>query len=377
MNKTILYLITKSHWGGAQRYVYDLATSAKSVGFPVAVASGDGGELIDRLREEGVRTHMLPSLARDIGFMKDAKAFFEIIACIKKEKPDVIHLNSSKAGILGAFAGRIMRVRHIIFTAHGWAFNEDRPYHQKILIKIVHWLTILLSHKTIVVSHEVKKHMDWPFTHSKMVVIHNGRASPHLFSHEIARAMLVAQYPELQPYRDDPWSVTIAELHKNKQHDAMIRAMRLVVENEPNARHVIMGGGELEKELTRMIQEHNLSEHVFLLGAVPDAANYLQAFSFLILPSRTEALPYVPIEACFAGIPTIASRVGGIPEIIRHDQEGFLVPSGNENELAKAYRTLLRDDEKRSVLSKNALLRAQHFSLEHMLKKTFEVYGTR
>lgn len=370
----ILYLITKSNWGGAQRYVYDLATGAVAAGFSVTVAAGGGGQLADMVRAAGIPVVTLGALHRDVHLMREWYALREILALLKRERPDVFHINSSKAGGMGALAARIAGVPRIVFTAHGWAFNESRPLWQRLVIKMLHWITVLLAHQTIAVSEAIRRQMNWPFARRKMCVIHNGRALPNLMSTVEARASLYAQFPELERYAADTWSVGIAELHPTKQHDVMIRAMHDVVSRAPRARHIIMGGGELYDTLADMIVDEGLAEHVFLLGAVPDAARYLRAFAFLVLPSRSEAMPYTPIEACIAGIPTIASAVGGIPEIIRHGDEGLLVASGDSEGLADAYVTLLQDTSLRARLAAHAHARAAHFSVDHMRAETYARY---
>ena len=157
--KKILYLITKSNWGGAQRYVFDLATSLNKEEYDVVVALGGTGRLVDELKNKKVRVIQLKSLERDISIFKEIKSAIELFKIIKSEKPNILHINSSKAGGLGALIGRILGVPKIIFTAHGWAFNEDRPWRQKISIKTLHWLTILLSHTTITVSETTKRNV--------------------------------------------------------------------------------------------------------------------------------------------------------------------------------------------------------------------------
>ena len=132
MATRILYLITKANWGGAQRYVYDLATAAKTQGYDVSVAYGEEGPLAPRLRASGIPAERIRGLARDIGWLREARAFFSLLRLLRRERPEVIHINSSKAGILGCLAARFTGVPRIIFTAHGWAFNEARPLRQRI-----------------------------------------------------------------------------------------------------------------------------------------------------------------------------------------------------------------------------------------------------
>jgi glycosyltransferase involved in cell wall biosynthesis len=122
----ILYLITKSNWGGAQRHVFDLAVAMKDRGHDVAVALGGDGTLRTRLEAAGIYTHSIASLGRDISTGKDTGSLKEIMSVIHHRRPDILHVHSPKAAGLGAVAGRILGVKKIMYTVHGWAFNEDR-----------------------------------------------------------------------------------------------------------------------------------------------------------------------------------------------------------------------------------------------------------
>lgn len=155
VRKKIFFVITKSNFGGAQRYVYDLATALPVNEFDVSVVFGEGGELEEKLKNVGIKTIRIETLQRNVSFFKDLKVFFELIKIFRREKPDIIHLNSTKIGGIGSFAGRISEVPKIIFTAHGWAFNEKRNAVSKIFIAFLQWLTVLFSHTTIAVSQSM------------------------------------------------------------------------------------------------------------------------------------------------------------------------------------------------------------------------------
>lgn len=212
----VIFLVTKSNWGGAQKYVYELATELPKDQFDVAVALGGEGVLVDKLRETNIRTIPISSLLRDVNPLKDFTSFISLYKLFKKERPDVVHLNSAKVSSLGALAGRLAFVPKIIFTAHGWAFNEDRSPLSRFIIKIISWITILLSHKTIAVSDAVKNDTkNWPFVNAKIVVIKNGIKEPTFLARDVARAELVRRTGHRIP--NDAFVIgTIAELHKNK-----------------------------------------------------------------------------------------------------------------------------------------------------------------
>ncbi len=373
--KKILYLITKSNWGGAQRYVYDIATNLPRDRFDVVVALGGDGELATKLAKAGIRVSTIPGLQRDISFSKELKSFGEIWQIIKTERPDVLHVNSSKAGGLGAFAGRLLRVPKIIYSAHGWAFNEDRGAISQFIVGFFHWLTIMLAHVTIAVSNAIKHQMKWPLAQRKLVVVQNGRPQTDFLDRVTARAVCVATCPALTAFATDTWTGTIAELHPIKRHDVAIDTIQQLVATGKNIRHIIIGAGELEAELQARITKAGLTEHVFLLGSIHEAATLLRAFDIFVLPSRSEALAYTVIEAAQAGLPIVASRVGGIPEIITNGWDGLLIESGSVPDLQNAIETLLDNPELQKKLAAAAAVRGRHFSLERMILETTAVYN--
>ncbi len=191
MATRILYVITKANWGGAQRYVYDLATAAKEGGYEIAVAYGESGSLKDKLASAGIRTIPLQKMHNRASVAAIVQAYRELCTVFATEKPDIVHLNSSLAGIAGALAGRRYRLSHMLFTAHGWAFNENRSFIQKNILRGIAWLTMLLAHRTIAVSEAIRRDVcRWPGIGRRITVIHNGIDCLSLLSREEARATL-------------------------------------------------------------------------------------------------------------------------------------------------------------------------------------------
>ena len=337
----VMFLITKSNWGGAQRYVYDLATSLPLAEYEVLVALGGSGELKTKLQQANIRTMTLHSMKNETSFLRVYKATKELYTILRSERPTIMHINSSLAGVAGSIAGRLTATPRIIFTAHGWAFNEARPYWQRAIIKFLHWCTVLLSHQTIAVSHALKSQFQWPFVQARMTVIHNAIAPLSFLSRTKARDELLKLLPTLSSYQNDPWGVTIAELHPVKQHDVTICAVASLRDQGIPYRHIIIGGGELEAELVNLIHTLDLTEHVFMTGHQTDAARWLQAFDIFVLSSRSEALGYVLLEALAAQLPIIASNVGGIPEVVPNYPPHTLVASSDVAELGNAIKHTL------------------------------------
>lgn len=377
----ILYCITKSNWGGAQKYVYDLATSLPKDSYEVAVVLGGEGTLAEKLRLSGIRTISIENLSRNISFLKDLSVLFKLIKIFRKERPDIIHLNSSKMGQLGTLAGRVARVPKIIFTGHGWAFNEDRSKLQKKIIYLLHLLTIALAHQTIAVSEQTKNQIAKGNSYShKIITIRNGLAEINFFDRAIARKKIQAKLPFDFEVKDRLWLGTISELHKNKGLKYLIEAIHLldVAADDRSSLPmvIIIGDGEKREKLEQRITRYNLEDTIFLVGRIDEAERYLKAFDIFTLTSITEALPYVILEAGQAGLPIIASGVGGIPEIINDMENGILVRPKEPEEIVKAINFLLEKPDKMKLFGQNIekKIRAD-FSKETMVKKTMELYN--
>lgn len=389
----ILYLITKSNFGGAQRYVFDLATEMQKHGEDVVVAFGGSGTLVTKLTEAKIRTIQIPRLERDVNLFNDIKTFFFLLNLFVAEQPDIIHLNSSKIGALGALAGRFYNVRifvvkflskegntaRIIFTGHGWAFNEERNDLERFIIGAVHWLTIRLAHQTIAVSNKTREQVGvLPFSWHKLVVIHNGVGGLTLLPRDKAQKKIFA---------NSPWKTkillpgtiiigTLAELHKNKGLNFAIEGLaQLKKQTTTPFAFIVLGEGEERDALQKQITEAGLDEQVLLAGYKERGSELLLAFDIFLLPSITEAFPYAILEAGKAGLPIVASNVGGIPEIIDDMNSGILIHSRNGGEITRALKFLIENSERRKQFGEAIALRiADRFNLEHMTQETLALY---
>ncbi|MFT5179816.1 MAG: glycosyltransferase involved in cell wall biosynthesis [Candidatus Paceibacteria bacterium] len=370
--KKILYVITKSNWGGAQKYVYELSTSLDKGKWETLVALGGEGDLKKRLDESGIQTIKLTGLVRDFSITKEWYVLLSLWKLFRKEKPDVVHLNSSKIAGLGSFAARLAGVKKIVFTAHGWAFNEERRMSYTLLIKFLSWVTILFSHKVIVLSEEERLQVSrWPFTKTKLNVIHTGVKSIDFEAKNIARLTIASKYPALSIHLNKKWIGNIAELHPNKGLIYAIDAMKEI----DDAIYIIIGEGELYDSLKKYIEKNNLNSKIFLIGKVQDAGRYLKGFDFLLFPSIKEGLPYTLLEAGLAGSAVIASNVGGIPEIITQQETGLLFHPRQSKDIGRAIKHMMNNpDEAREFGEKLRINTETKFLFEKMLGKTTDLY---
>lgn len=302
--KRILYVITKSNWGGAQRYLYDLATHLPGEEYEIAVALGGDGLLKKKLEDAGIRVLSLAKVQRNLSFGADVGGFFSIYRALREYRPDIVHLNSSKAGGLGALAARFAGVPRIIFTAHGWPFEEKRNIVWRLFVLLASYATALLSHAVIVVSrYDLKIGRRMPFCARKMHLIHNG-IDEHL---PLAPARVIRHAFPVGAHITG----TIGELTKNKNQIALVEEAH----RTPEMFVAIVGEGEERMALEAKIEAYGLRDRIKLFGFLP-ASEALHGFDTFALPSLKEGLPYVLLEAKAAGLPIVANRIGGIPDIL-------------------------------------------------------------
>jgi glycosyltransferase involved in cell wall biosynthesis len=370
----ILYLITKSNFGGAQRYVHDLAVNMQKRGFDVSVAFGGDGLLKNKLEQLNIKTISIQGLGRNVKFLRDFILIIKLFSIYRKIKPDIVHLNSSKIGGLGAFTARCARIRKIIFTAHGWPYKEKRGLISILLIKFFSWLTVLLSHKTIVVSKDDLGRSPKLFVKKKIKLIYNGISEINFKNRNAARNLLKRKMRGIIPNRA-VWLGTISELHRNKGLKNAVRAVSEIMRGGKNIFFIIIGEGEERQLLERFITECGIENRTALVGQIDNAAILLPAFDIFIIPSVKEGLPYTLLEAGLAGLPTVATAAGGAPEVIDDMESGILVRPQSAKELEEALIYLLENNEKK--VSVGAALKEKikrDFTIEKMIDETVTIY---
>ena len=247
----VLYAITKGVWGGAQKYVFELSTSLPKEKYEVFVVHGWGDALASKLEECSIPTFYIKDLGKDVNFFKDISSFFDLIGVIKKTRPNILHLNSSKIGGIGAIAGRLVGVQKIIFTVHGFAFNEERSWIQKKIITFLSWLSIVMCTDVIFISEiEMHQAQKWPWIKNKTHLVYNGITSPEFVSQKEARKKIaeIIEQPE-NIFEGKTIIGSIGELTKNKGLKYAVEATQYI----PDCLYIIIGDGEKEKHLRELI----------------------------------------------------------------------------------------------------------------------------
>jgi glycosyltransferase involved in cell wall biosynthesis len=322
MTKKVIFLITKGTFGGAQRYVYDLATHLPREQFEPIVVCGSEGKLTKEAQTASIRTIVLNSLGRNISVRGDVKSFFAIRSLLRRERPAVLHLNSSKAALLGALASlslpRIERKEmRVVFTAHGWPFKEPRGLIFRSIAFLGSALTAFCADHIITLSREDTAYASSLFCSRKTHYIPLG-ISPVAYLPPAAG--FEAAFPNQTPPRLSTQTIrilSIAELTPTKGLDRGVAAVALLAERGIDCVWCIVGEGEERVKLQSLVKRYGLTDRIFFPGFIPDAAQLIRGFDVFLLPSRKEGAPYVLIEAYGAGIPIVTS------EAVREAAEDF------------------------------------------------------
>ncbi len=384
--KKILYLITQTEIGGAQGYVYDLACSLKN-DYNIIVAGGEQGakgKIAKKLIEKEIKFIEIPDLVRSVSFVKDFLALIDIIQLIKKEDPDIIHLNSSKISILGSIAASICHKsgvpNYVVYTAHGWVFNEPISKLKKSFYRYAEKFTSKFKDKIICVSEfdrqtAIKESIA---PKEKLITIHNGINKINFLSRDLSVVELskIFPFPLKDKGEDDIFIGSIGNLYPTKGYEYLIETIHILSYNyKISVKAMIIGGGKEKKHLQNLINQYKLKNKIILTDRVDRAKVLLKAFDIYVCSSLKEGLSYTIIEAMQAGLPIVATDVGGNPELIEDNKTGLLVKSKNAKQIAEAIYKLLRDNKLRSDLGKNAKEKAEkEFTLETMINKTKSLY---
>lgn len=387
MRKKILFIITKSEMGGAQRFLYELVTHLDPEKYDISVAAGSSpagrGELFSKFDIKNIKTIKIRNFSNTAG-IKNLLAFFEIFILIAKTKPNIIYLLSSEAGFAGSIAGSFYRFFlqkkiKIIYRIGGWAFKEPRSI---IIKKIYLWAEkISVPFKDIIIVNSefdrqlaIKNNI---INLSKIIVIYNGLDFNEIkfLPKEEARKFIESKVENLKLKIENSILIgTIANLYKNKGIDYLISAItRISDHNKFN--FVIIGEGPERPNLEKAIKKHELENVVFIIGKVSDVYRYLKAFDLFVLPSVKEGQPWAILEAMAASVPIVATNIAGIPEMIENEKSGLLVEPADPDSLSEAIEKMITHPSLAGECAKNALtVVKEKFDIEKMVRKNEELF---
>jgi glycosyltransferase involved in cell wall biosynthesis len=386
----VIHIITRLDMGGSAQNTLLTALNQDPQRYSVCLIKGSSHEsamteaetqLVNQqlaaAKKQGIEITNLFSLVRRISPFNDLKAFVSIFRILRTSKPDIVHTHTSKAGILGRLTAWMARVPIIIHTPHGHVFygHFGRSL-SMIFLRMEKLLGRITHHQIALTPEECSDYLNLGVSQpSNTSIIHSG-VDFHRFSKG-----------EKQPTRKrkelciPPDSLVIGYvgwLIPIKGVTYLVSAMARVVEHHPKSVLVLVGkgdeSGEEEIKLKEQVERAGLEDKVRFLGWRPDVDEIMGCFDIFVLPSLNEGMGRVLVEAMAAGLPIVASRVGGISDLVKDGKNGLLVPPADAPALAKAIFDLLADKKTRNRMGKAGTKMCRPYSAEAMVEQIDDLY---
>jgi glycosyltransferase involved in cell wall biosynthesis len=363
-------LVTESAGGGVGRHFLDLAAGLARRGIDVvAIYSPGRCDALFRQRKATVGAVRFVELPMRRAVQPgDAIDLWKLIGCIRRHGPfDIIHGHSSKGGALARLAGSYLGIP-AIYTPHAFITLNPAlsPAKRAIYGRVERWLA-RRSKALIAVSQDEANHALGLGIDPKLVhVVPNGIEPTEFPARDLARRKLTLS-------ADDLVIGFVGRLVPQKAPDLLLDAFAKIAARVPRARLVIVGSGPLEAALRQRIEQLGLQTRVHMTGDEVAIA-LMPAFDIFCLSSRYEGMTYVLLEALLAGLPIVATQVGGVSLCVAEDANGLIVQPGDALGLAEALASLANDETTRRRYASASLVQAQRFTADRMVEKTVAVY---
>lgn len=364
MPVTSIHVDTARTWRGGQNQVLLTVTGLSAEGHPAVLVANKRGELARRAArraEEGLR--FVPFSPRS---EFDVRAGWQLARVIGDVRPDVLHAHDPHAVALSALALKMpmagpkvplfVASRRVDFRLQQHAFSRWKNHRVDLWIAASAVIAGLLERDGI--------------SADRIRVVHEGVSLS-----QIDKVPAVDAHAAFFLPHNAPLVGNVAALvpHKGQKH--LVAAAARVVREVPDARFVILGEGELRHALEHQIKELGLERHVILAGFRPDVIGLIKSFDIFVMSSVMEGLGTSILDAMTCGKPVVGTRAGGIPEAVRDEETGLLVPPHDEKAMAAAIVRLLKDPGYAATLGASGRQRAaEYFSVERMVTDTLRAY---
>lgn len=375
----VLHIITRLWRGGAPNTTLDLVRGLEGDGFRQTLVTGLAEEpawdLLGTPATSGVRVLPLPTLTRELRPVSDLRALLALVRLLRREKPDLLHVHTSKAGFLGRLAARLTGIRPVIYSPHGSILaGYFSPRTTRLFARLDALAARFTDRIVCCTPKEIGEYLAAGIGRPEQyVVIPNGldaeayalRAAPP----EQTRAALGL------PAGSRP-VLCAGRLVPVKGQTYLLQAWPSVLTGEPRALLLLAGEGPDEAVLRAQAYATGVAGSVRFLGFREDLSSLLACAEILVLPSLNEGFGMALVEAMAMGKPAVASAVGGVPEVVLDGGTGLLVPPGDPGALATAIRHLLEDPAAAQQMGEAGRERARKaFSRETFLGGHRDLYG--
>ncbi|MCX6357791.1 MAG: glycosyltransferase family 4 protein [Candidatus Aureabacteria bacterium] len=374
----VLHVITRLIVGGAQENTIDtchrLDRSRYDVDLVAGPQLGSEGELVSTIDRSMVGFTVLRSLGRELNPLKDLIALIALRRLMRKGRYRIVHTHSSKAGILGRLAARLAGVPVIVHTVHGWGFHDGMGRARKRLYVTLERTCGRFTDRLITVSErDANTGVDLGIApKEKFVTIHSA-----IDLRTAARAAgdreRIRKIFDLEPGL--PVVGSVGRLSPQKAPMLFMEMAAAVLKRVPRVNFLYVGDGPLRGEVEGMIGQLGIADRVRLVGLRRDVPELVKSMDIFVLLSLWEGLPRTIPQAMAAGLPVVASDVGGAGELVRDGVSGFLVPAGDYAAAAERVIRLLGDVALRRRMGEEGRISLPaDFSVETMVRRIEGLY---
>jgi glycosyltransferase involved in cell wall biosynthesis len=358
--RTVMHITWSLVAGGAETYALTVASGLDRRRYRAILCGIDqGGALEPEIRRQALPFHIMnrrPGI--DLALMR------RMYRLLRSERVDVIHTHHFNQLFYSVIAARLLGIR-IIHTEH-----SIEAYKKRRLRWALRFLSLFCDRVTAIGEDGARVLREQVKIHSRKLEIIRAAVDLSRFQHDRAQARLALGLSDA-----DRVAVIVARLYPEKNHALLLAAFAQVVAQLPQAKLLIVGEGTEQAIIETEIRRHGLAEHVRLLGVRRDVPMILAASDLFALTSDREGLPIALLEAMAASLPIVATSVGDVPLVVRHNHNGLLVERRSEPELASAILRLLADDAARVAMGKaGRKLVESDYSLEGMVRRHEALY---
>ena len=372
----VLHVITRLIVGGAAENTLLTVARLNRARYDITLASGpsDGpeGSMEDRIPGD-VPFVRIPELVRDPHPVKDVLAAFRLYALMRRGRYHIVHTHTTKAGLLGRMVARLARVPIVVHTPHGHSFHDYLNAVESGALKCAERWSARWTNRVICLTEiERQDHLRFRIgPPEKFEVIHSG-VDIDRFRQACITPAMTRQALGLPP--EGPLVGCVARLVPVKGIHVLLEALPLIRAVVPHASVVLVGDGPLHDDLVRRTSALGLDGAVTFLGLRRNVAEIMPLFDVVAVPSLSEGMGRVAVEALAAGRPVIGTRVDGLQRVIADGETGFLVPPADPGALARAVIRCLTDPGLSAAMSAKARGEVDAYDIEQMIDKISRVY---